>query len=190
MQTYHKLIKTAGEWTLSPGTESFHRVLILPPTPPQGPTQAPSWRRRCPKPVRAPTPPTHPRPKAVAAAAGIDIDLTAETIMGLAKHTWCHSKRKSDCIGWPRCNRMWAWIMLLCNTEILITWILIFMILISATNTIHRLNNFHKTSSYSYYYCLIFRFVIHSTTTAQPLQKQSNAISNTVHKPFVNIPNT
>ena len=64
------------------------------------------------------------------------------------------------------------------------------MILISATNAIHKLNNFHKTSSYSYYYCLIFRFVIHSTTTAQPLQKQSNAISNTVHKPFVNIPNT
>ena len=61
MQTYHKLIKTAGEWTLSPGTESIHRVLILPPTP---------------------------GPKAVAAAAGIDIDHTAETIMGLAKSTW------------------------------------------------------------------------------------------------------
>ena len=60
MQPYHKLIKTVWEWTLSPGTESIHRVLILPP-PPQGHAQAPSWRRRCPKPVRAPTHPPTPR---------------------------------------------------------------------------------------------------------------------------------
>ena len=45
-------------------------------------------------------PPPHPGPTAVAAAAdGIDIVLTVETTMGLAKSTWCHSKRESDYIG-------------------------------------------------------------------------------------------